>query len=341
MQQVGDPVGTRAPARSAARTAPPGCRTRTRAAPSVAWKSARSRSSLFTKIARGRPASTASSHAASVWTSTPSTAETTTITASTARIAERRSPTKSAYPGASSTLILTPFHSIGAIDSETEMPLRCSSGSWSETVLPSSTVPMRVMAPGGEQHGLEEGGLARTPVADQQDVADVLRVVGLQRVLLRAARGRGHPTGVARLARTTWRASNDCRSASSVSPPARPSRAPLLIRWRDGRRRRRRSIVARRNRSRGAFAAGARPCCSWSVGTARTTARAVRPTGCSTSCSTARWDGAVLGAIAWVARTSRRRHGDRRAGGAVPQLPVVLRPRARCIAVVLASRRAT
>ena len=63
---------------------------------SVPWKSARSRSSLFTKIARGRPASTASSHAASVCTSTPSTAETTTITASAARIAERRSPTKSA-----------------------------------------------------------------------------------------------------------------------------------------------------------------------------------------------------------------------------------------------------
>ncbi len=53
----------------------------------VAWKSARSRSSLFTKIARGRPASTASSQAYSVWTSTPSTAETTTITASAARTA--------------------------------------------------------------------------------------------------------------------------------------------------------------------------------------------------------------------------------------------------------------
>ena len=54
---------------------------------------------------------------------------------------------KSAYPGASSTLILTPFHSIGAIERETEMPLRCSSGSWSLTVLPSSTTPMRVIAP--------------------------------------------------------------------------------------------------------------------------------------------------------------------------------------------------
>lgn len=39
------------------------------------------------------------------------------------------------------------FHSIGAIASETEIWRRCSSGSWSETVLPSSTVPIRVSAP--------------------------------------------------------------------------------------------------------------------------------------------------------------------------------------------------
>ncbi len=36
---------------------------------------------------------------------------------------------------------------MGAIESETEMLLRCSSGSWSDTVLPSSTVPIRVIAP--------------------------------------------------------------------------------------------------------------------------------------------------------------------------------------------------
>ena len=46
-----------------------------------------------------------------------------------------------------STLIFTPSHSMGAIESDTEMFLRCSSGSWSETVLPSSTVPIRVIAP--------------------------------------------------------------------------------------------------------------------------------------------------------------------------------------------------
>ena len=104
---------------------------------------------------------------------------------------------KSAVPGASRTLIFTPFHSIGAIASETEMPLRCSSGSWSETVLPSSTVPMRVMPPDGEEHRLEQRRLARPSVADQQDVADVLRVVGLQRGSFRmcTSRSRGHGRG--------------------------------------------------------------------------------------------------------------------------------------------------
>ena len=46
---------------------------------------------------------------------------------------------------------------------------------------------------GREQHGLEEGRLPRATVTDQQDVADVLRVVGLQRSAP-SARGRGNPT---------------------------------------------------------------------------------------------------------------------------------------------------
>ena len=40
---------------------------------------------------------------------------------------------------------------------------------------------------GCEAHRLEKGGLARPSVPDQQDVADVLGVVGLQRALLRTA----------------------------------------------------------------------------------------------------------------------------------------------------------
>ena len=108
---------------------------------------ARSLSSLLTRMARGSPASTASSQATSVWTSTPSTADTTSSTASTAWMAERRSPTKSAYPGASRTFTLTSFHSTGAMASETLSPFLTSSGSKSETVLPSSTLPIRVTAP--------------------------------------------------------------------------------------------------------------------------------------------------------------------------------------------------
>ncbi len=57
---------------------------------------ARSRSSLFTKNARGRPASAAISHTTSCWTSTPSTAETTNRHASAARRAPLTSPMKSA-----------------------------------------------------------------------------------------------------------------------------------------------------------------------------------------------------------------------------------------------------
>ena len=54
---------------------------------------------------------------------------------------------KSAYPGASRTLIFTPLHSTGAMPSETLMPFLISSGSKSLTVLPSSTVPILVVAP--------------------------------------------------------------------------------------------------------------------------------------------------------------------------------------------------
>jgi hypothetical protein len=44
-------------------------------------------------------------------------------------------------------LIFVLRHSTGAMERETLMPRRISSGSWSETVLPSSILPMRVMVP--------------------------------------------------------------------------------------------------------------------------------------------------------------------------------------------------
>ena len=44
-------------------------------------------------------------------------------------------------------LIFVPSHSTGTSESETLIPRRTSSGSWSETVVPSSTEPIRVIAP--------------------------------------------------------------------------------------------------------------------------------------------------------------------------------------------------
>ena len=57
------------------------------------------------------------------------------------------SPTKSAYPGVSSRLTLWPSTSNGASASDTEMRRRSSSGSKSQTVVPSSTRPIRGIAP--------------------------------------------------------------------------------------------------------------------------------------------------------------------------------------------------
>ncbi len=108
---------------------------------------ARSRSSLFTKIARGMFRSSARRQATSVCTSTPSTADTTKTARSAARSAAATSPTKSAYPGESRTLILWPSHSNGASASDTEILRRCSSGSKSVTAVPSSTLPIRGIAP--------------------------------------------------------------------------------------------------------------------------------------------------------------------------------------------------
>ena len=62
----------------------------------VRSKLARSRSSLLTKNIRGRPRSAASRQAASVWTSTPSTALTTITARSATSRAAWRSVTKSA-----------------------------------------------------------------------------------------------------------------------------------------------------------------------------------------------------------------------------------------------------
>ena len=80
-------------------------------------------------------------------TSTPITPLITTSAPSTTRSAAIASPWKPASPGASIRLILRPCQSTCASDAESDICRRCSSSSWSETVVPASTVPSRLTAP--------------------------------------------------------------------------------------------------------------------------------------------------------------------------------------------------
>src|SRR5450432_2307192 len=116
-------------------------------APTTASKSARGESSLVMTTARGMPTFAHSSHSMRVAPSIPSTADITNIAASAARRPARRSPTKSAYPGASRRLILTPLCSTGAKARETERWWRTSASSKSVVVVPSSTRPALGIAP--------------------------------------------------------------------------------------------------------------------------------------------------------------------------------------------------
>ncbi len=111
------------------------------------WKEARSRSSLVMITARGMPSSEAARHISSVPTSTPSTAETTKRARSAARSAALASPEKSAYPGASMTLMRCPRQSAEATASPREIFRSCSSGSASKIEVPWSTEPWRFVAP--------------------------------------------------------------------------------------------------------------------------------------------------------------------------------------------------
>src|SRR5215210_2091258 len=114
---------------------------------SVRRKSARSRSSMLTKIRRATPSSEARCQSRCVETSTPITA----LTTKTADSHTRRAPSASAMndgsPGVSIRLTLTSRHWNEASDAEIDMPRAFSSSSASETVVPSATVPRRVIAP--------------------------------------------------------------------------------------------------------------------------------------------------------------------------------------------------
>ncbi len=82
-----------------------------------------------------------------MWTSTPITALTTTTAASTTRRPASVSATKLGSPGVSIRLILRSPYSNEATLAPIDIPRSCSSGSKSETVVPSSTRPSRLTTP--------------------------------------------------------------------------------------------------------------------------------------------------------------------------------------------------
>src|SRR5919206_830235 len=116
-------------------------------ASSVRKKSARSRSSMFTKTMRARSSSSARCQRRVVVTSTPITAFTTKIADSHTRMAPSASATKLGSPGVSMRLILRSCHSNELSDALIDICRACSSESASEAVVPSVTEPSRLTTP--------------------------------------------------------------------------------------------------------------------------------------------------------------------------------------------------
>ena len=98
-------------------------------------------------MSRATPSSLARCHSRWVETSTPSTPLTTNTADSQTRSAPRASATKEGSPGVSIRLTLTSRHWNEASDAEIDIRRAFSSSSASETVVPSATVPNRVVAP--------------------------------------------------------------------------------------------------------------------------------------------------------------------------------------------------
>ena len=104
------------------------------------------RSHLLIKMRLGRPRSLRCRQTASVWASTPSTAETMTMAASTALRLRSTSPEKSTCPGVSTRLRRKPCQKQEMAEAVMLMPRFCSSGRKSMTVEPASTSPMTEIA---------------------------------------------------------------------------------------------------------------------------------------------------------------------------------------------------
>ena len=112
-------------------------------ASSVRKKSARSRSSMFTNTMRAMSSSAARCQSRTVESSTPITASTTKIADSQTRSAPSASATKLGSPGVSRRLILRPCHSNDESAAEIDIWRCFSSSSASDTVVPSTTDPIR------------------------------------------------------------------------------------------------------------------------------------------------------------------------------------------------------
>jgi hypothetical protein len=106
-----------------------------------------SASMRLTTSTRHRPRDFATSIIRRVPYSTPDAAFTTTHTVSTAEKADNVGPRKSAKPGVSTRLTWMPAWSVDAMAVLSECPRVFSIGSWSETVVPRSTLPADWIAP--------------------------------------------------------------------------------------------------------------------------------------------------------------------------------------------------
>src|SRR5215211_916228 len=113
----------------------------------VRKKSARSRSSMLTNTSRATPSSDARAHRRCVETSTPITPLTTNTADSHTRRAPSASAMKDGSPGVSIRLTFTSRQLNDASAAEIDIPRAFSSSSESDTVVPSATVPSRVVAP--------------------------------------------------------------------------------------------------------------------------------------------------------------------------------------------------
>ena len=199
-------------------------------------KSARSRSSMFTKTMRASPSSEARSQRRLVVTSTPITPLTTNTAPSTTRSARERVGDEARLAGRVDQVDLAVVPAKRREARGDRHLARLLVGRRVETVVPSATEPGRLIAPALEQERLVHGRLPAAPVAHQGHVADPLRRLVRHSSLpsMAAASGSAYPArpsppsrGSApqcrpRSARARAAAARAARRAQLLASPAQP-----------------------------------------------------------------------------------------------------------------------